>query len=293
MGSTINLDFRSYSKGLFSKAVSMLVPGECDDFSVISGSILLIVALEKLAKSVIHNRNPLMILYEKLSFDDLVAQEKGEPFNNRSTISFELTLERIVKLYPALSGFRRDIKAVIEDRNLLMHNYGYLDIARLEKNVQVRVADFAEALCNECLHELPAQVIGEEAWMLLQKNRAAYRSAESLELVRRITHLQRLYSQGQPLPCQTVEANPDQQQLSLICPVCAQEASVLFDIDWDVDVDHRERIVLGAYPDATPVALTCGCGFTLKTQGEVRCLLGDKEEEMRELALSNLMDNRT
>ena len=171
-----------------------------------------------------------------------------------------------------------------------MHNYGYLDIAHLERNIQVRVADFAEALCNECLHEQPTEVIGEEAWMLLQKNRDAYRNAESLELAQRITHLQRLHSQGQALPCQKVEANPDQQQLALICPVCAQEASVLFDIDWDVDVDHREGIIIGVYPDASPVALTCGCGFTLSTHDEVRCLLGDQEEEMCELALSNLMD---
>jgi hypothetical protein len=293
VGSTINLDFRNYSKGLFAKAVSLLAPGQCDDFSVISGSILLIVALEKLAKSVIHARNPLMILYDKPSFEDLVAQEQGELFNNRNTISFEKTLERILKLYPALSVFRQDIKAVIEDRNILMHNYGYLDIARLERNVQVRVVEFAEALCNECLHELPAQVIGEEAWMLLQKNRDAYRSAESIELARRITHLQRLHRQGQTLPCQKLEVNPDQQKLSLICPVCAQEASVLFDIDWDVDVDHREGIVLGAYPDATPVAISCGCGFTLKSHDEVRYLLGDKEEEMCELALDNLMNNQT
>lgn len=293
MGSTINLDFRSYSKGLFAKAVSHLAPGQCDDFSVISGSILLIVALEKLTKSVIQARNPLMILYEKLTFDDLVAQEEGKSFDNRSTISFELTLARIIKLYPALSGFQRDIRAVIEDRNLLMHNYGNLDIARLERNVQVRVADFAEGLCNECLHEHPAQVIGEEAWVLLQKNRDAYRNAESLELAQRINHLQRLHSQGQTLPCQKIESKPDQQQLSLICPVCALEASVLFDIDWDIDVDHREGTILGAYPDATPVALTCGCGFTLSTYDEVRCLMGDKEEEMCELALSNLMDNRT
>ncbi len=128
--------------------------------------------------------------------------------------------------------------------------------------------------------------------MLLQKNRDAYRNAESLELAQRIAHLQRLHGQGQEIPCHKVEAKPDQQQLSLICPVCQQEASVLFDIDWDVDVDHREGIMLGAYPDATPVALTCGCGFTLSTQNEVRCLLGDRGEEMCELALSSLMDKR-
>jgi hypothetical protein len=129
--------------------------------------------------------------------------------------------------------------------------------------------------------------------MLLQKNRDAYRNAESLELAQRIAHLQRLHSQGQPLPCHKVQARPDWQQTSLICPVCEQEATVLFDIDWDVDVDHREGVILGVYPDATPVALTCGCGFMLSTQDEVRCLLGDKEEEMCELALNGLTDELT
>ena len=125
------------------------------------------------------------------------------------------------------------------------------------------------------------------------KNRDAYRNAESLELAQRIAHLQRLHNQGQTLPCHRVEAKPDQQQSSLICPVCKQEASVFFDIDWDVDVDHREGIMLGVYPYATPVALTCGCGFTLSTQDEVRCLLGDEEEDMCELALSSLKNNLT
>ena len=269
----------------------MLAPGQCDDFSVISGSILLIVALEKLAKSIIQAKNPLMILYRNLNFDDLVNQEQGKTYDNQNTISFEVTLDRIITLYPSLSGFKRDIKAVIADRNLLMHNYGYLNIARLERNVQVRIADFAEALCNECLLEQPSEVIGEEAWMILQKNRDAYRNAESLGLAQRIAHLQRLHSQGQPLPCHKVEAKPDQQQSNLLCPVCKQEANVLFDIDWDVDVDHREGIPLGAYPYATPVALTCGCGFTLSTQDEVRCLLADKEKDMCELALSSFENN--
>ncbi|WP_216907974.1 hypothetical protein [Synechococcus sp. CCY 0621] len=277
---------------MFAKAVSLLAPGQCDDFSVISGSILLIVALEKLAKSVIQLRNPLMILYEKVSFEELLAQENGEGFDNRNTISFELALNRIIKLYPALSAFQRDIKAVIEDRNLLMHNYGYLEIARLERNVQVRVADFAEALCNDCLREPPGQVIGQDAWMLLQKNRDAYRNAESLELEQRIAHLQRLHTQGQPLPCQKIDINPEHKQLCMICPVCTQAASVLFDIDWDVDVDHREGVILGVYAEATAVALTCGCGFTLSTHEEVKCLLGNKEEEMCELVICNLMDER-
>jgi hypothetical protein len=76
MSSKVNLVLRSYAKGLYGKAVSILAPGQCDDFSVISGSILLIVGLEKLAKSIIQNRNPLMVLLDKPTFEDLVAHEK-------------------------------------------------------------------------------------------------------------------------------------------------------------------------------------------------------------------------
>lgn len=53
-----DIDFLDYARGLFGKAVGMLEPGTLDDFSVISGSILLIVGLEKLVKSVIHANNP-------------------------------------------------------------------------------------------------------------------------------------------------------------------------------------------------------------------------------------------
>ena len=288
MSEKVNLSLRSYAKGLYEKAVGILAPGQCDDFSVISGSILLIVGLEKLVKSIIQNRNPLMVLLDKPTFDDLVDHEKGSSFANRKTISFEVALTRVIQLYPNLSPFQRDIKAIIDDRNLLMHNYGYLDISQLERNVQVRVADFTEALCRECLNIEPEVIIGQEQWNLLQKNRDAYINAECLELCERITHLKRLHSQGQPLPCPPIAPKADHRPASFTCPVCGQVASILYDIDWDVDVDHREGGILNVYPYATPEAMSCQCGFTLSTADEVGFILGDKKDELSENILNIL-----
>lgn len=288
MSGKVNLDLRSYAKGLYGKAVGILAPGQCDDFSVISGSILLIVGLEKLAKSIIQNRNPLMVLLDKPTFEDLVAHEKGDSFANRKTISFEVALSRVIQLYPNLAPFQRDIKAIIDDRNLLMHNYGYLDISQLERNIQVRVADFTEALCRECLNQGPEEVIGVEQWSLLQRNRDAYINAECLELRERIAHLIRLHNQGQPLPCPPISPKADHRPASFACPVCGQQASILYDIDWDVDVDHREGVIMGIYPYATPEAMSCQCGFTLSTTDEIGFILGDQKDELSENILNSL-----
>ena len=288
MSDKVNLDLRSYAKGLYGKAVGILAPGQCDDFSVISGSILLIVGLEKLAKSIIQDRNPLMVLLDKPTFEDLVAHDKGGSFANRKTISFEVALSRVMQLYPNLSPFQRDIKAIIDDRNLLMHNYGYLDISQLERNIQVRVADFTESLCRECLSQEPEEVIGEQQWSLLQRNRDAYINAESLDLRERIAHLIRLHNQGQPLPCPPISPKADHRVASFTCPVCSQQASVIYDIDWDVDFDHREGVVIAVYPYATPEAMSCQCGFTLSTTDEIGFILGDQKDVTSKNILNSL-----
>lgn len=288
MSDKVNLDLRSYAKGLYGKEVGILAPGQCDDFSVISGSILLIVGLEKLAKSIIQNKNPLMVLLDKPTFEDLVAHDKGDSFANRKTISFEIALSRVMQLYPNLSPFQRDIKSIIDDRNLLMHNYGYLDISQLERNIQVRVVDFTEALCRECLSQEPEEVIGEEQWSLLQRNRDAYINAESLELRERIAHLIRLHNQGQPLPCPPISPKAGHRPAGFTCPVCSLQASIMYEIDWDVDVDRREGVVMGVYPYATPEAMSCQCGFTLSTTDEIGYILGDQKDELSENILNSL-----
>jgi hypothetical protein len=169
-----------------------------------------------------------------------------------------------------------------------MHNYGYLDISQLERNIQVRVADFTEALCRECLNQGPEEVVGVEQWSLLQRNRDAYINAESLELRERIAHLIRLHNQGQPLPCPPISPKADHRPASFTCPVCGQQASILYDIDWDVEVDHREGVIMGVYPYATPEAMSCQCGFTLSTTDEIGFILGDQKDELSENILNSL-----
>ncbi|NBD18907.1 MAG: hypothetical protein GVY04_23055 [Cyanobacteria bacterium] len=275
------INLLEYAKGLYGKALNLLEPGECDDFSVISGSIILIVGLEKLTKSVIYKVNPLMILLEKIEFKTLVEFRQGEDFNNRNTISFENALLRATELYPNLNAHKQDIKSIINDRNILMHNFGYLDIGNLEKKVQIKVADFTESICRECFESEPSEILGQETWSKLKNNRDAYKQAEVLELNTRIKHLKRLLAQGETLPCDPIHISEDTPQAPMCCPVCEEnEALVYFDIDWDIDIDHREGVVFGAYPIPIPTKLKCTCGFTLQEHEEVDCLLEDQNSKI-------------
>lgn len=69
------LEFRDFTTGLYEQALQLLEPGS-NDFSILSGSILLIIGLEKLVKYVLYARNPVMILYKKIEFEDLIKLEK-------------------------------------------------------------------------------------------------------------------------------------------------------------------------------------------------------------------------
>lgn len=290
MTGTIYMDLLDYAKGLYSKALHLLEPGQCDDFSVISGSIILIVGLEKLTKSIIYKINPLMILIDKPDFEDLVKHNQGDKFDNRNTISFEKALERVVKLHPKLNVHQRDIKSIIADRNLLVHNFGHLDIVNLEKKIQIKVADFTEAICREGFNSEPENILGHETWSKLRNNREAYKQAEVLALKTRINHLKRLLNQGETLPCSPVLIPEDKVKTYICCPVCDEQALVAFDIDWDIDVDHREGVVLSAYPIPTPVLLKCDCGFTLQDYEEVEMVLGDKYNNVYDEVIRQLRE---
>ena len=290
MAERIYMDLLDYAKGLYAKALQLLEPGQCDDFSVISGSLILMVGLEKLTKSIIYNINPLMILIEKPDFEDLRKHAQADKFENRNTISFDKALDRIIKLHPNLNGYQKDIQSIIEQRNLLMHNFGYLDIGDLEKKIQIKVADFTEAICKECFDSEPENILGQETWTKLQNNRDAYKKAEVLELNTRINHLKRLLAQGEVLPCSPVLIPEDKAHTYIDCPVCGKGALVAFDTDWDVDVDHREGVILGVYPFATPITLKCDCGFTLQDYEEVEIVLGEKYENICDKVIKQLYE---
>jgi hypothetical protein len=267
-----DLELIDFAIGLYEQALKLLEPGS-DDFSVLSGCILLTVGLEKLIKSVLYTKNPLMILYRKIEFEDFLSLEKGERFNNQDTISFEHALKRLVKLFPSLTKEAKDIEFILKERNFLMHNFGYIDIAALEKKVQTKVADISELICVECLGENPREIFGQTVWDKMTTIKEAYKKAEILEIEQRIKHLKRLHSQGETLPCDRVDISQDLETETLVCPVCEKNTAEVA-LDWDVDVDHREEIALNAYPYLS--LIKCQCGFAMQDPEEIELLLASR-----------------
>jgi hypothetical protein len=214
-----------------------------------------------------------MILYKKLDFEDLVAADKGERFNNQETISFEVALKRLVCLFPSLAKEAKDIDYIVKERNFLMHNFGYIDIGTLEKKVQTKVADISGLICIECFGKFPEEVFGQNVWNKMTKIREAYRQADILEIEQRVRLLKRLFLQGETLPCKQVEIPKGLEIQPITCPVCEGNAELA--IDWDVDVDHREGILLNAWPSFSLVK--CQCGFVMEDPEDIEILMEQKE----------------
>ena len=289
---SVYIDFLEYAKGLYSKALLLLEAGQCNDFSVISGSIILVVGMEKLTKSIIYKKDPLMVLYEKITFDHLHKKIEGENFQGYNTISFEEALKRIVVLYPSLITHKRDIESIIEKRNTLMHNFGYLDIPNLEKSIQVKVADFTEAICTQCLDSGVEVILGTDIWSKLRNNRDAYNNADRLELDKRINHLKRLRGQGESLPCAPIKLSVHKDQnINILCPVCSGNALVGFHIKQDdacLEAYHESINynidIYSTIPSfcvySEPVFLKCECGFTLNQYEELKIILGERYSDL-------------
>ncbi|PSM46026.1 hypothetical protein C7Y66_27205 [Chroococcidiopsis sp. CCALA 051] len=274
------LNFLDFTKGLYEKALRFLEPGS-DDFSILSGAVLLTVGLEKFVKYVLYTRHPFMVLYNKIDgFEDVIKLEQGETFANCNTISFEVALERLVKLYPELSTEAKDIKYIIEKRNYLMHNFGYIEIGNLEKRIQTKIADMSEAICDKCLQKHPQEIFTKEIWNEMAMIREAYKNAEVLEIEKRIKHLKRLYSKGQSLPCEKVEISNEIVTIEFTCPICEDAADIGIKWEFDIDVDHREGTILGAWEIPYPMLIKCGCGFTMNDPEEIEIVLGDKYKEL-------------
>lgn len=163
-----------------------------------------------------------------------------------------------------------------------MHNFGYIDIGSLEKHIQTKIADISEAICKKCLNAPPEEVFKREVWNKMVKIREAYKQADILELEQRIKHLKRLHSQGQDLPCEKIEIPKELTTTTFPCPICEEGAEVA--LDWDVDVDHRDNIILDVQPYLKLVK--CKCGFTMQDVEEIDTLMGENYYE----TLSQLLD---
>jgi len=279
------LELLDFTTGLYEQALPLLEPGR-DDFSILSGCILLIVGLEKFVKYVLYTRNPLMILMKKIEFEDLRRLEEQEKFHNEKTISFEVALERLVILFPDLQKEQNDITYLIKQRNFLMHNFGNIDIGRLEKHIQTKIGNISEAICLKCLNTHPKNVFKTEVWNKIVKNRDAYKRDDILNLEQKIKFFKRLYSQGEKLPCREVEIQKELTTTTFSCPICEKGAEVALDWDVDdVDVDHREKNIILDVPPYLSLVRCSGCGFTMQDPEEIDTLMGDKYYEILSLLL--------
>ena len=282
-------DFLDYAKGLYSEAVHLLEPSKSSEFTVISGSILLLVGMEKLVKYAIYQKNRLMVLYDKIKFEDLVNYEKGNDFSEKSTISFEEALTRLEKLYPKLKQ-NNNIKSIIKKRNHLVHNFGHLDIEDLERRIQVQVVDFTDELCNICLKKSPEDVFGVELWNKLKYNSEKYKKALYLALQQRVEHYQKLISKNQVecLPFESLKIDGKYSTLIFQCPVCQLKEAKIFstiDIVYDYDCSDGE-IYPEIYLGVTEMKIQCeSCNFTIDNHDDVETLLGENYYDIYEQSI--------
>jgi hypothetical protein len=273
-----DLTLIEFTVGLYEQSLKLLKPGS-ENFSILSGCILLTVGLEKLIKSVLYDENPLMILYDKIDSKDLIKFQKGDKFRNCKTISFEKALALLVELFPALKKEPQDIKDIeyiIKERNLLMHNFGYINIGALEIKIQTKVADISELICKECLRKSPEEVFGLNVWTEMVKTREAYKTykdANILELKQRILHLRRLYLQNRALSFEEIDIPKGLYTQVTRCPVCNKNTA---EVAMECDVDFDEYGILS---DVSPYLslLKCECGFTIVDIEEIELLLGEEK----------------
>jgi hypothetical protein len=264
------------AKGLYKQGINLLDPRE-DDYSILSGCILLEIGLEKLIKSVLAKRNPLMII-EKVNFEDIRKADSGEQIIYKKTINLETALDRLGLLYPELSLQCHPIKEIIKDRNHLVHGAGYFDIARIEGRVRMNIAELSESICKYCLNDEPSNIFAEETWNAMANYRDAYKRAEVLELNKRIAFLKRVHCSEEVLPCDAFELPAKSDKVIYECPICGNKAEIM--IDWDIDVDHRDGDITGAWPFLG--LFRCNsCKFSLSNSHEIETLVGGKEAAAR------------
>jgi len=272
MASQENLELIDFTVGLYEQSLKLLKPGS-NNSSILSGCILLTVGLEKLIKSVLYAKNPLIILYDKIEFKDLIKYEKGDKFKNVKTISFEYASKYLLEIFPALAKEKKDIDYIVKHRNFLMHNFGYIDIGSLERKIQTKVADISELICTECLCKTPEEVFGQNVWSEMVKTREVYKDANILAAEDRIVHLRRLYSQRETLTCTPIDIPKDSLTQLISCPVCSQNTAEVA-MDCDVDVD-KEGITSNVYPYL--FLIKCKCGFTMVEPDEIELVLGEEK----------------
>lgn len=264
-------NFLDFTIGYYEKALILTEPGS-DDFSMLSGCILLMVGLEKLLKYALYNINPLMILPDKkIDFKDLRSSTEENPFQDKHTISCLESFQRLEQLFPSLKSYNNDVTFLINKRNSLVHGFGSVAIGELEGKFQTKIVEITERVCKECLKISPETIFSQgETWNKMITIRNAYKKAIFLEVEQRLKHLRRRFSQGEPLGCEDVEISEEFEIQDITCPICTNNTAKC-GIFWDIDVDHRENVVVGAWE--VPSVIKCEiCKFTMNDSDEIHTM---------------------
>ena len=224
------------------------------------------------------------MILEKVSFEDVLDIHLDKNTLNKRSVSLEIAFERLTKLFPELEFEKHVVKALVKHRNFLAHSAGIFNLETVEGNVRVNVTAITEVICEKCLKDDPYELFGRDVWKEMLRYKEAYEEAEILELNKRISFLKRIYSEGKKLPCAPVTLRKyDEGCHSYDCPICNSVG--IIEVDVDVDIDHREGIVLDAWP--YPTSFYCEeCGFSLTDSDEIETLVGD--EELRKILYSGL-----
>lgn len=267
-----SFNFLDFTIGYYEKALNLTEPGN-DDFSMLSGCLLLVTGLEKLFKYALFNIDTLMILPDnKITFKDVVSRRNEKHFEGKYTISCLEAFDRLETLFPSLKSHKTDVKYLIEQRNILIHGFGSVAIGKLEGKFQTKIVEVTEIVCKECLKINPESIfVKNETWKKMLAIRNVYKKAISLEVEKRIKHLRRRYDQGEPLNCEDIKISAEHTIDDITCPICQNETAKCGSI-WDIDVDHRENIVTAAWE--IPSLIKCDiCKFTMNDVEEIQLLL--------------------
>jgi hypothetical protein len=266
------LNFLEFTIGYYEQALKLTTPGS-DDFSMLSGCILLMVGLEKLFKHALYNINNVMILPDnKINFKALVSSKNNNAFENENTISCLEAFERLKTLFPSLKHYKSDVEFLIQQRNFLVHGFGGIVIGKLEGKFQTKIVELTETVCKDCLKVNPEMIFSKnDTWNKMMTIRNSYKKAVFLEVEQRIKHLRRRFSQGEPLGCEDIEISEKFEIHDFTCPICNNKVAKC-GVEWDIDVDHRENVVIGAWE--IPCLIKCDiCKVTMNDVDEIQIML--------------------
>ena len=277
----LSLTLLDFTIGYYEQALKLTSLGS-NDFSMLSGCILLMTGLEKLLKHALYTTSSWMILPDnKISFEVLRLRNNTNAYKNDKTISCQEAFNRLKELFPQLTYHDSHMKFLIGERDNLVHGFKDVDIVVLEGKFQTKIAEITELICIECLSENPEKVFSQNnTWEKMLEIKNAYTDAVGLDVEQQIKHFRRMFSQGKALGCKNVDFSEDLKIEDLTCPICNNKTDKC-GTEWDIDVDHRENILNGAYEVVS--AIKCDvCGFTMTDFDEIQAMFKFLSSEVKQ-----------